>query len=290
MTTQTMPPLGPYPGPLGVVPVPDLPEDERAKERQLTELVQSPGANEQYDALPLTFGGLVINIDLYRELLPEYRLSELGQATAAVRANRTKYTAATYAAAKAASLDRFRRAAATARRVVLLGGGPASGKTLTLRALIGALDPAETVVYDTSLTDYATAKREIEAGLAHGAQVDVVWIYSPFARAIDGMITRAVAEGRYLTLRRMVDLHRGSRETIQALINQTVGISGLTIRVYGGGPNVAAEMALADIPRIFQDSQEDLSHECAQRQYISCEKRLRIPEDLRERICSGRLH
>ena len=122
---------------MNIQPVEGLPDDERTKERELAAIVQNPDADQRYNAIPLTYGGLVVNIDLYRELLPEYQLDAQGAATPAVRQSRTKYTAATYASAKAASMDRFQREVRHARRVILLGGGPASGKTSVLRRLIG---------------------------------------------------------------------------------------------------------------------------------------------------------
>ena len=271
--------------PLNFPAVPGLTAEEREKESELAQIVQGESADQQYNAIPLTFHGLVINIDLYRELLPSYRLGPEGLATDQQRIDRTRYTAATFGPAKAASFDRFQRETATARRVVLLGGGPASGKTSMLRGIIDAVDPLTTTVYDTSLTDPATAEREVRKALENDRQVDIYWVFKSFPLAVEGMITRAVKEGRYLTLERMVDLHQGSRETILRLIRQFSGIHALSITALRSAAEGDVRIPLAELASVLNNPTEDMSYGIALRQFHHCEARLGIQDDLKDRMC-----
>lgn len=278
------------PGGLKIPPTPGLSDEERIKETELTHIVQSDSADQQYNEIPMTYRGLVINIDLYRELLPSYRLSPDGTATAQRRIDRTRFTAATYGPAKAASFDRFQREAATARRIVLLGGGPASGKTSTLRGIIDNIDPLITTVYDTSLTDPTTAEREVRQALMNDRQVDIYWVFKSFPLAVEGMIARAVKEGRYLTLDRMVELHQGSRRTILHLIRQFSGIQSLSIAVIRPDAANDEEIALAELASVLNTPSEGISYGIAFRQFQHCEARLGVQDDLKTRICAGSPH
>jgi hypothetical protein len=276
----------PYPGRLRIQPTAGLPDDERQQERTLAEIVQGASADELYNDIDLAYRGLVINIDLYRELLPAYRLNLAGNASPDIRRRRTQFTAATFAPAKAASYDRFQREAAIARQVIILGGGPASGKTSALRAIVDDIDRSTSTVYDTSLTDPATAEQEIGQALRNDRQVRISWVFKPFDLAIDGMIRRAVAEGRYLTLQRMVDLHRGSRRTLLHILNRFAGINSLKVAVVRHYAGNISEIPLADMHAIFQNPNEDVTYERALRQYQQCEQCVLIPDDLKARLRS----
>jgi hypothetical protein len=274
----------PYPGRLRIQPAAGLSDDERQQERILAEFVQGVSADELYNAIELTYHGLVVNIDLYRELIPAYRLNLGGSATPAIRLRRTKFTAATFAPAKAASYDRFQREAAKARQVIILGGGPASGKTSALRSIIEGIDRSISTVYDTSLTDPASAEQEIGQALRNNRQVRIFWVFKPFVLAIDGMIRRAVAEGRYLTLQRMVDLHTGSRRTLLHILHRFAGVHSLNVSVLRDSADNFTRIPLADLPAIFQNPDEDIAYERALRQYQQCENSIGIPDDLKARL------
>jgi hypothetical protein len=274
----------PYPGRLRIQPAAGLSDAERQQERNLADIVQGASADELYNDIELTYHGLVVNIDLYRELLPAYRLNLTGSATPNIRLRRTEFTAATFAPAKAASYDRFQREAAKARQVIILGGGPASGKTSALRAIIKGIDRSTSTIYDTSLTDPATAEQEIGQALRNDRQVHINWVFKPFALAIDGMIRRAVAEGRYLTLQRMVDLHRGSRRTLLHILDRFAGVHSLKVSAVRNFFGNISDIPLADLPAIFQNPEEEISYERALRQYQQCEHSIGIPDDLKARL------
>ena len=271
----------PYPGRLRIQPTAGLSDDERQQERTLAGIVQGPSADALYNEIALTYRGLVVNIDLYRELLPAYRLDPSGSATPEIRLRRTRYTAATFAPAKAASFDRFQREAARARQVIILGGGPTSGKSSALRAIIGKIDRSTATVYDTSLTDPATAEREISHAIRNDRHVQIYWVFKPFAMAIDGMIRRAVAEGRYLTLQRMVDLHRGSRRTLLHILERFAGVHSLNVLAVRNLSGNISDIPLADLSTIFQNPEEEITYERALQRFQQCEQSLGIPDDLK---------
>ncbi len=54
----------PYPGRLRIQPSAGLSDDERQQERILAEIVQGESADDLYNAIELTYEGLVVNIDL----------------------------------------------------------------------------------------------------------------------------------------------------------------------------------------------------------------------------------
>jgi len=125
------------------------------------------------------------------------------------------------------------------------------------------IDPA--LDYDTSLASergYAILddllRREVETTL--------LWVCRPFAAAMASMIDRACADGRYLSLSRMVELHRASRrlllEHAASLRNR---FAGLTLRVIdNSGPSGGAEqMTLASL-RANQSFLEEVEHAHAQ--------------------------
>lgn len=203
----------PYSGRLIIRPTMGLDAGQRLVERELATLVQDQTlADVAYDKLNGTQQGCVINIDYYRCLHGAY--GDLDPAT--VRQRRTLLTPATYAPAKKAAQDRFRRAIMTPfDDVIIMGGGPASGKSTAVAASqVSKGVGSNTLTYDTSLADPQEACEDIRAVLAFQNKVMLLWVYRPFPLAMVSMIERALRDGRYLTARRLAVTHTGSRAAI----------------------------------------------------------------------------
>jgi hypothetical protein len=263
----------PYPGRLHIMPWPDLPAVERTMERQLVDIVQKSNADQLYNAIDLTYHGLVIDIDLYRELLPIYRADVKGYYKGFTRGRRAHYKVSTNAPAKAAAEDRFRREAAHARRIIVMAGGPASGKSLALRGMIEHIDPSNTIVYENTLADPAAAEHMVIKAVNQGSQIAIIWVYMPFRTAVDGMIRRAFDDGRCVTLKNMVDLHLASRATFLHLIRQCSGMPLVRLRALGNFGDREAELPLADLPALFDEPSQRISHDIALEQFYQSSER-----------------
>jgi len=264
----------------------DLNDEQRRVERELAEILANRTvADRLYNALPEALGGRVINIDLYRDLHPEYSRDGTDR-----RERRTRLTPATYGPAKIASKDRFLRSLAHGQGqvVLIMGGGPASGKSTSLRATLGNPQDLADIVYDTSLASSSEALAFVASSLEAGHTVKIAWVDRPFPRAIDSMVARACVDGRYLTLERMATLHRGSRQAILDVAeayrsDERVEIAGIDNRYEERKP------ALRDLDPLVtavRSSLKGVTHDAARAAFDAYRRSHDVPPDV-ERALRG---
>mmetsp|Transcript_25570 Transcript_25570/g.47015 ORF Transcript_25570/g.47015 Transcript_25570/m.47015 type:complete len:483 (-) Transcript_25570:35-1483(-) len=173
----------------------NLSADQKRVYEDLVRLINQPPAivDEQYNAIPDSFGGRVVGTDAARELSSEYRSGWEGALL---------YSQVTSSPASAYAQDRFRREIEKApsdsdrRRVlVLTAGGPASGKTSVVRSdmVNGTVD----LVMDQNLGKHDRAIEQIELALVNGWDVRVVYVFKPFDLVAAKVFDRANKHGRW---------------------------------------------------------------------------------------------
>lgn len=261
-----------------------LDADQKRVHDELVAIVADPSRCwESYCALPESHSGKVINIDIFRDLHPEYHGSGDDR-----RRRRTHLTPATYAPAKQASREWYAQRVAELEpgSILFTGGGPASGKTRSMLDNFGDYLASVDLVMDTSLTDIEEAQRQIALATEHGHVVVVAWIYRPFAKAVQSMIERACSDGRYITLERMATLHRGSKEAFLSLAKSSRSSDHFSIRcllnAYEDGLTGRCELDDV-IPLVTLDMQRTDRH-AAELAFNDYCKDHAVPEDLSERL------
>lgn len=201
--------------------------EEREAETAMGEVVADfDRAWTEYVKLDDAEGGRVLNVDVARELSPDYR------------ANRTKYSDAVHAPASAFIQEAFRRQLAREDLpgppiVVVLAGGAASGKTSVVSASGGTLDAQITV--DTTADKLPKARRMIQEALDSGRRVNVQYVYRPVDGpngAAAGLFQRAMKTGRTVPIEVFARGHVQSQETILALADEFADDTRVNIEVY----------------------------------------------------------
>jgi hypothetical protein len=143
----------------------------------------------------------IVSLDMARDLLPGYN----GR-------NGIEYNVPARGLVESIFDDLLLQAAANKRkRVLFTAGGPGSGKTGSLDAVQknGHRLKPHAIAYDSTLTEFDTAKSKIEKALHHKYKVEVYWVYrDPFQAFKNGVIPRAEREGRIVKIKIHVEKHR----------------------------------------------------------------------------------
>jgi chloramphenicol 3-O-phosphotransferase len=184
---------------LGIALRPGLDPEQQRVEAELIRIVQDTvHADAQFDALPFTQSGRVVSMDYARHLSPSYQtVSE-----------RLRFTPSTRNAAAAYAKDRLERTLASTslppsqRQLILTSGGPGSGKTTVIRALLESEFPDARIVFDCTSSNLATSKRTLARAQEAGWSVHLVYVYCPYERAVRRVLERAARDGRYVGLGR----------------------------------------------------------------------------------------
>ena len=165
------------------------------------------GAAQEYSQLKGAKGGRVLDADVARELSPEYRQ------------DRTR-SAEVHEAASSLIQREYERRMATVEpmgEVVFMAGGGGSGKSSAESLLAPILERAHTV-YDSTLSNYDKAERNIQMALDAGQLVNVAYVYRDPDEALrNGVLTRAMRAGRTVPIDALVKGHAGSSEVVRRL-------------------------------------------------------------------------
>jgi hypothetical protein len=166
----------------------------------------------EYNAIPETAGGQVLNTDLARELSPQYRADR--SRSADVHEAASKFIKRLYAKRLAQPTPPGRRPT-----VLFTGGGTGAGKStgLALPKLAPQVAEAE-IVYDTNMNKFESADEKIRQALDAGREVVIVYTFrDPVEALVKGALPRAMRMGRTVPLEEHVKTHVGAFEVIQAL-------------------------------------------------------------------------
>ena len=167
-----------------------------------------------YAQLPGTDAGHVIDVDMVRELSPQYR-ADRSQAARIHRA--------------ASDLSKELFAQALARPVaqgrdpvaVFTAGGGGSGKSTAIRHLMG--EGRADVTLDGTLSKLERARQQVQAALDSGRDVQIRYVYRSPAKAAQGAIERAIASGRPVPVDVLAQAHANAPRVVKALAQEYAG-------------------------------------------------------------------
>jgi hypothetical protein len=231
-----------YPGRLGVGKCPGLTAEQREVEaRSVFELESDlEGFISRYEAA----NGNYLGADEAKELFSLY--------TAGPKTRRWYVEAVHYSsgalvkeiwqrklAAKPAAPDEY---------VLFTAGGPGAGKTAAIESQHACCELVNNayIVHDTMLAELDRGVAKIAEVLASERGVTVIYVYRPVENAMVGVIDRARATGRIVTLEDVARKHYESQETLIALAEhyQTSPLVHFTVIDNSGPLGSAREIPL----------------------------------------------
>ncbi len=213
-----------YPGKLGIAKARDLSPAERAVEARFAAYLETH--TDQAIAQYMEKFGNEINTDNVRELSSDYAPGGIDAEDTATKAARTRWGHAVHEPASALAKELFLRAlrkdTPTDRRkqVVFTAGGAGVGKTTSIRKLadMSHLVEMAEIIYDTTLSTYSSAVRNIAQALAAGRMVSIVYVYrDPVDALVEGILPRARSMGRTVPMEVIINTHIGSVQGISKL-------------------------------------------------------------------------
>jgi UDP-N-acetylmuramoylalanine--D-glutamate ligase len=188
--------------------------------------------------------GKVLNADNAAELFPEY---------AASLASRARFRPAVHPAAQWVRDELFARALQdpNVHEVVLTAGGNGVGKST------GGL--TGDVVMDSTLSNPEHSERLLRAALDAGKSVQIVYTFRPIEQAFEGVLGRALVEGRTVSVGTLIGTHEGAAQTIRSLAGKYAGHPDVRFRfIDNSGANpVLGSIALAS-KQDYRESREQL--------------------------------
>lgn len=152
--------------------------------------------------------------------------------------------------------------------VVLMAGGSGAGKTSALRK-VGFSDEKYGMVVDSNLSNFDSARKEIDGLLSQGFDVEIKYVYrDPADSWTNGVLHRIQSKSDVRTVRLDIHtaLHKGAFETIQKLAGQYANEPAVDIQIVDNsrGQNKAKQISLAELQYIvYNDSglEERLTNE-----------------------------
>jgi len=203
-------------------PTPNLSADHRAIETRAARIVQNfAQAKADYDKLPDSKGGLILNTDIARELSPDY--------------NRDRSLSATVHEPSSAFIrelykDKLAESPTGTRlpMVLFTAGGTGAGKSTAIEQIpeMKALADSAQFIYDTNMNTYGSALDKINMALAAEKDVHVTMVQrDPIDALVNGALSRSESQarklgidvGRTVPLDTHIKTHVGAATTFEQL-------------------------------------------------------------------------
>jgi len=117
--------------------------------------------------------------------------------------------------------------------VAILAGGSGSGKGTIRRDLIDGINsPQQHALYDTTLSNYETAKQSINAILMAGKDVTIFYVHRPVELAMEGVQKRQLVTGRSVPPEFVAQSHYNAQNTIIKLSQEFIDDPRVSIIVF----------------------------------------------------------
>jgi len=175
-------------------------------------LADVDGFIEAYKKLPGTENGKIINTDEARELFEEYRN------------DRSTHFPSVHEPASALMKEYYSRVLAQPdpeglNMVTFTGGGTGAGKSTARGSvrLASEIVDASQYLYDTNMAGTRSAINKIDLALAHGKQVNILFVGTDPIEAFRRSLTRAMRMGRTVPIPEHSKTHIGSAKTMMEL-------------------------------------------------------------------------
>lgn len=191
---------------------PNLTPAARAVEKRIREKILGDvdAAIAEYGRLKDSQGGKVLNTDVARELSPDYR------------GDRSALSAAVHEPSSWLVKEIYRRKLAEEpgpgeQPVVLFtAGGTGAGKTTAITGLMGKRLSEAQIVYDTNMNNVDGAVSKIDAALAAGKRVDIVYVHRDAVDSlVNGALPRAAKIGRTVPIVEHARTHSGAPDVMK---------------------------------------------------------------------------
>jgi hypothetical protein len=243
----------------------DLPQEHRAIETRFAEQVGGDykGAVKDYNELPDTEGGKIINTDAARELSADYRQDR--STSAAVHEPASWMMKRLFA-------EKLKQRPKTGERnmVLFTAGGTGAGKSTALKALGGLKDRAQ-IVYDTNMNSFDSALKKINQTLAAGKKAEIVYTYrDPLVALKEGALKRASRQegesgtGRTVPIDEHLGTHIGSRDVIERLQQHFKGDERVHIYAADNRGETAKLAKLEELPKFGEKDYTQLREQATQ--------------------------
>lgn len=196
------------------------------------------------DGRNLTDNGHLIDTDMVRELSPGYRDNRLRSSD--IHEAASALTKELYARALARPVEPGRDPT-----VQFLAGGGGAGKSTARNTVLG--DSNADIRVDGTLSNLQRAKSQIDAALASGRYVEVVYVFRSPEKSVSGAILRTADEGRPVPIEALAAAHEGAPQVVKTLAKDYNGNDRVNIRAIwndGGSPSQARFIPIEEIPYV----------------------------------------
>ena len=199
----------------------NLSENDRNVESRLADKVGNhyQDAVKEYNKLPETNGGKIINTDSARELSKDYMNDRTK--SAAVHEPASWFSKRLYA-------DKLKEAPkeGESNTVAFTAGGTGAGKSTAVKMLGGDMANSQ-IIYDTNMNKLSSSVQKIEQALDAGKDVKIAYVYrDPVDALINGALPRAermakrLGSGRTVPLEEHANTHIGSLGVVKQLLEK----------------------------------------------------------------------
>lgn len=211
------------------------------------------GARYDYERLPDSGGGRILNTDVARELSPDYRADRTRSAD--VHEPASAFIKRLYAKKLSEPTPE-----GMDREVLFTAGGTGAGKTTGVRQLEARGIKPE-IVFDTNMNTLASAEQKIEQALAADRAVSIVYVYADPAQAFHQAMARAArmerkfGSGRTVPIEEHVKTHVGAAAVVRALAERYKGDPRVSIVALDNsrGPGGVRVVDIADLPLVREN-------------------------------------